>query len=72
VTAPTPFPLPAAAVASAGMTLAAQFPHWQITTSPDGMWVGYWQSADGRHRRCVVAPSAPRLLAALREISTST
>jgi len=68
MTGPSAFPLSAAAMAAAGMVLAAEFPAWQIAVSPDGlgMWGAYWQSEDGRHRRYIVAPSAPQLLVALR------
>jgi hypothetical protein len=61
-------PLPPAALASAGRALAAEFPGWQIGVLPGGpgMWEAYWQSDDGRHRRLIVAPSGPELLARLR------
>jgi hypothetical protein len=63
VTAP---PVPAA-MASAGRSLAAEFPEWEVAVVPAGpMWSAYWQSDDGRHRRYVVAPSAAQLLDALR------
>jgi hypothetical protein len=67
VTAGT-YPVRPAALASAGRSLAAEFPGWQVAVSPDGlgMWGAYWQSDDGRHRRYIVAPSAPLLLDALR------
>jgi hypothetical protein len=69
MTAPSPIPLPPAVLASAGAALAAEFPQWEITASPVGMWTAYWKSGDGRHRRYIVAPSARELLDALREIS---
>jgi hypothetical protein len=63
-----PFPVPAAAMASAGAAIAAEFGEWAVSLSADGLgiWSAYWQSADGRHRRYIVAPSAPQLLGALR------
>jgi hypothetical protein len=65
-------PPPAAALASVGRALAAEFPNWQIGIIPGalGMWAAYWQSADGQHRRFIVAPSSPELLTRLRAIST--
>lgn len=50
--------------------VAAEFPEWQVTIRPAGLSIitAYWQSADGRHRRYIVAPSAAQLLAALRAI----
>lgn len=65
MTARSPYPVPAAALASAGQAIAAQFPQWEVTT-PGGMWAAFWQSADGRSRRYIVASSAPDLLTALR------
>ena len=63
-----PSPVPAAAMAAAGAAIAAEFGEWAVSLSADGlgMWSAYWQSHDGRHRRYIVAPSAPHLLAALR------
>jgi hypothetical protein len=67
VTAPA-YPVQAAAVASAGRMIAVEFPQWHVSVVAVGpMWGAYWQSDDGRHRRYIVAPSAPGLLAALRE-----
>jgi hypothetical protein len=67
VTSPL-YPVQAAALASAGRTLAAEFPAWQSGPVADGvMWGAYWQTPDGRHRRYIVAPSAVQLLGALRE-----
>jgi len=68
MTGPSPFPVPAAAMAAAGAAIAAEFGEWAVSLSPDGlgMWGAYWQSPDGRHRRYIVAASAPELLAALR------
>jgi hypothetical protein len=65
-------PPSAAPLASVGRALAAEFPGWQIGIIPGalGMWAAYWQSADGRHRRLIVAPSSPELLSRLRAIST--
>lgn len=61
-------PQPPAAMASAGHSLADEFPGWDVAVKPGGlgMWTAYWQSDDGRHRRYIVAPSAPQLLDALR------
>jgi hypothetical protein len=55
-------------MAAAGAAIAAEFHRWAVSVSPDGlgMWGAYWQSDDGRHRRYIVAPSAPQLLAAPR------
>jgi hypothetical protein len=61
-----PFPVPPAALASAGRSLAAEFPAWQIAPVRGGMWGAYWRSGDGRHRRYIVTRSAPQLLDALR------
>jgi hypothetical protein len=59
-------PVPAS-LASAGRSLTDEFPEWQVAVVPAGpMWSAYWQSADGRHRRYIIAPSAAQLLAALR------
>jgi hypothetical protein len=62
------YPVPAADMASAGLSLATEFPAWQAAVSPGGLgvWTAYWQSEDGRHRRYIVAPSGPQLLGALR------
>jgi hypothetical protein len=70
VTGFSPIPQPPAALASAGRALSAEFPAWQIGVIPGalGMWAAYWQSADGQHRRLIVAPSGPELLARLRAI----
>ena len=68
MTAPSPFPLPPAAVASAGAALAAHFPQWEITSGPGGMWTACWRSPDGRSRRVIVAASAAGLLARLQAI----
>jgi hypothetical protein len=70
VTVPSPIPLPPAAVASAGAALAAQFSQWEITGRPSGIWVAYWSSPDGRHRRVIAAGSAPELLTRLRAIGS--
>jgi len=59
--------LPPAALASAGVTLAAEYPEWEITVAPGGIWTAYWRTADGRHRRYIVTRSAPELVAALRD-----
>jgi hypothetical protein len=64
-------PLPSAALASAGHALAAEFPDWEVSTITAGMWGAYWRSADGRHRRYLVAASAPELLARLRAIGSA-
>jgi hypothetical protein len=68
MTGPSPFPLPAAAMAAAGAAIAAEFREWAVSLTPDGlgMWGAYWQSDDGRHRRYIVEPSAPELLVTLR------
>jgi hypothetical protein len=68
MTRPSPFPVQAAAMAAAGAALATEFHQWAVSVTPGGlgMWGAYWQSPDGRHRRYIVAPSAPQLLAALR------
>jgi hypothetical protein len=73
MTVPSPIPMPSAALASAGRALAAEFPCWQIGVIPGAlsMWAAYWQSADGRHRRLIVAPSSPELLARLRAAAAS-
>lgn len=49
--------------------LVREFPGWQITNRIAGLgWCGaYWQSADGRHRRYLVAPTLGQLLGQLRE-----
>jgi hypothetical protein len=49
--------------------LVREFPAWQIVLRSDGamMCSAYWQSADGRHRRYIVARTAGDLLQALRE-----
>jgi hypothetical protein len=62
------YPVRPVALASAGRSLAAEFPGWEVAVSPAGlgMWTAYWQSDDGRHRWCIVASSAPQLLDALR------
>jgi hypothetical protein len=61
----------AAAMASAGLSLAVEYPEWEIAVVPAGpMWGAYWQSADGRHRRYIVAPSPRDLLTALRVRTT--
>ncbi len=46
--------------------IAAEFPAWEITLTPSGMWAGYWQSVDGRQRRFIIAPAASMLLQRLR------
>jgi hypothetical protein len=62
------YPVQPAEMASAGRTLAREFPQWEVGPVKGGaMWGALWKSADGRHRRYVVAPSAPQLLAALRD-----
>jgi hypothetical protein len=66
VTVPA-YPVPAAAMASAGLSLAAEFPAWQVALVRGGMWGAYWQSGDGRHRRYIVEPTAPQLLGTLRK-----
>ncbi len=52
--------------------LAREFPGWQITVRPAGLALcgAYWQSADGRHRRYIVAATPAELLEALRSIRT--
>ena len=69
MTAPL-YPVQRAALASAGRSLAAEFPAWEIAVVPAGLgvWTAYWVSADGRQRRYIVEPSAAQLLAALRRI----
>lgn len=49
--------------------LVHEFPGWQIFNRISGLgWCGaYWQSADGRHRRYLVAPTLSDLLGQLRE-----
>jgi hypothetical protein len=47
--------------------IAAEFPAWEITITPTGMWSAYWESEDRRHRRFIVAPAAKTLLQQLRQ-----
>jgi hypothetical protein len=72
MTAPA-YPVQLAMLASAGRSLASEFPAWDVAVVAVGpMWGAYWQSDDGRHRRYIVAPSAPQLLAVLRERAAET
>jgi hypothetical protein len=65
------YPVQPASMASAGRALAAGFPAWEIEPVHGGeMWGALWKSGDGRHRRYVVASSAPQLLEALRNRTT--
>lgn len=62
---------PTAAELDAEQALRAEFPGWQITPGLAAMvWSAFWRSSDGRHRRCLVAGSAPELLAKLRAART--
>jgi hypothetical protein len=47
--------------------IAAEFPAWEITLTPTGMWSAYWESEDRRHRHFIVAPAAGTLLQQLRQ-----
>jgi hypothetical protein len=47
--------------------IAAEFPAWEITLTPTGMWSAYWESEDRRHRHFIVAPAAGTLLHQLRQ-----
>jgi hypothetical protein len=47
--------------------IEAEFPAWEITLTPTGMWSAYWESEDRRHRRFIVAPAARTLLQQLRQ-----
>jgi hypothetical protein len=49
-------------------SIAAQFPAWEITITPTGMWSAYWESEDRRHRRFIVTLAADMLLEQLRQI----
>jgi hypothetical protein len=48
--------------------VAAEFAGWEIAAWPGELHAvgAYWQSADGRHRRFIVARTPGELLAALR------
>jgi hypothetical protein len=48
--------------------LAREFPGWEVSIRPAGLALcgAYWQSADGRHRRYIVATTPTDLLQALR------
>ncbi|MGC1283590.1 MAG: hypothetical protein WA895_11710 [Streptosporangiaceae bacterium] len=47
--------------------IAAEFPAWEITLTPTGMWSAYWESEDRRHRHFIVAPAVGALLQQLRQ-----
>ena len=34
------------ALASSHQAIAAEFPAWEITITPNGMWSAYWESED--------------------------
>ena len=55
------------ALASSHQAIAAEFPAWEITITPNGMWSAYWESEDRRHRRFIVARAAGTLLQQLRQ-----
>ena len=63
MTAPAEVP----ALVSSAEALAAEFPAWEVTITPNGMWSAYWESEDSRHRRFIVAPAAKTLLQQLRQ-----
>jgi hypothetical protein len=62
MTAPAEVP----ALVSSAEALAAEFPAWEVTITPNGMWSAYWESEDRRHRRFIIAPAAKTLLQQLR------
>lgn len=47
--------------------IAAEFPAWEITLTPTGMWSAYWESEDRLHRHFIVAPAVGALLQQLRQ-----
>ena len=53
--------------------LVRGFPEWEIALRPAGLHVvtAFWQSADGRHRHYIVAPTPAELLDALRKVPTA-
>jgi hypothetical protein len=63
MTAPAEVPV----LVSSAEALAAEFPAWEVTITPNGMWSAYWESEDRRHRRFIVAPAAKTLLQQLRQ-----
>jgi hypothetical protein len=59
------------ALASSHQAIATEFPAWEITITPNGMWSAYWESEDRRHRRFIVAPAAGTLLQQLRQVGAA-
>ena len=48
--------------------IEAEYPGWQVYRAADGLvWLAFWKSEDGRHRRIIVAGSTGLLLRKLRE-----
>jgi hypothetical protein len=48
--------------------IEAEYPGWQVYRAADGLvWLAFWKSEDGRHRRIIVAASTGLLLRKLRE-----
>jgi hypothetical protein len=48
--------------------IEAEYPGWQVYRAADGLvWLAFWKSDDGKHRRIIVAGSTRLLLRKLRE-----
>lgn len=60
----TGVPLPRFAAEAMTVTLAEQFPGWDIVLSPLGMWNADWHSADGHASHYVIAFTAGQLAGA--------